>query len=302
METTTLKAQSHCVYSTHYHLVMATAQRRKVLTRRVLERFETLARERTEAWGGELLELRADLDHVHLHIELPPKVAVAEFTNALKTGTSRRLRSEFARLQGQKQLWSQSYCVIGGEGAPVEAIDEYLETQGRTDSSSARARPFGRRPLPRGELNGLSGAASEFLGSHPEEARRAITAGLEAAASRFDGGNGSGAKATSNAPAHTGNGRQSRGPKRTTGSRREGRASATADGDVVTVSQAAQRCGVSKPTIYAWIQRGALVPRKGHGRSLEIPVEQLAEQSKGPAAAPRRAPRATQRTSAAARR
>ncbi|MFU8816976.1 MAG: IS200/IS605 family transposase [Pseudomonadales bacterium] len=193
-----MKAQSHCVYSTHYHLVMATAERRKVLTRRVLERFETLARERTEAWGGELLEIRADTDYVHLHIELPPKVAVAEFTNALKTGTSRRLRSEFARLQSQKQLWSQSYCVIGGEQTPVEAIDQYLESQGHADSSRGRPLSPGRAPMPPGELDGLSEAASAFLGSHPEEARLAIAAGLEAAASQFENGSGFGAQASGN--------------------------------------------------------------------------------------------------------
>jgi putative transposase len=224
METSNLKAQSHCVYSTHYHLVMATADLRKVLTRRVLERFEILARERTEAWGGELIELRADADYVHLHIELPPKVAVAEFTNALKTGTSRRMRSEFARLRSQKQLWSQSYCVIGGEQAPMDIINEYLDSQGRT-----------------------------------------------------------GAAATGNGKAISGG---------------EAAKTASPKSDSLSVSEAADRIGVSKPTIYNWINSGAIKARKGSGRGLEIPVEQLAKQEKASAkapAGPKRAPRAAGR-------
>jgi putative transposase len=297
MDTTTLKAQSHCVYSTHYHLVMATADLRKVLTRRVLDRFEALARERTEAWGGELLELRADPDYVHLHIELPPKVAVAEFTNALKTGTSRRLRSEFARLKGQKQLWSQSYCVIGGEQAPMDVIKAYLESQGRSEAPNAPARPVGRSALAAGQLSGLSEAATAFLGNHPAAARLAIAAGLEAAASQYEAGNGRSGAEAAEPVADAGGGEQDQLAERSSAERSSRARESERPGkqrDVVSVSQAAERFGVSKPTIYNWIHSGAITARKGSGRGLEIPVAQLAKQEKSALgrAGPKRAPRA----------
>jgi len=266
----------------HYHLVMATADLRKVLTRRVLDRFEVLARERTEAWGGDLLELRADADYVHLHIELPPKVAVAEFTNALKTGTSRRLRSEFARLKDKKQLWAQSYCVIGGEQAPLETIEAYLASQGRSEGATAEVRPITRPGLPAEQLSGLSDAASAFLDEHPAAAQVAIAAGLEAAASQFEKRKAAG---------------RTRGVAAEKPSAGESPERGRTAREVVSVSEAAERFGVSKPTIYNWINSGAITARKGSGRGLEIPVAQLEKQSKPPAATraaagPRRAGRA----------
>ena len=87
----------HCVYALNYHLVLVTKYRRKCLTAPMLAEFEVQAKERCAAWGGRLIEANGEPDHVHLLIELPPTAALAEFVNALKTGTSRRLRTMFAQ-------------------------------------------------------------------------------------------------------------------------------------------------------------------------------------------------------------
>lgn len=127
----------HCAYALHYHLVVVTKYRRKVLTRPMLDRFEVLARERVEAWAGRLIETNGEADHIHILFTLPPKHALADFVNALKTGTSRRLRSEFPeevrRFYRQPVLWSRSYCVISCGGAPLEIIRRYIEQQERPE-------------------------------------------------------------------------------------------------------------------------------------------------------------------------
>ncbi|MEX1196322.1 MAG: IS200/IS605 family transposase [Pseudohongiellaceae bacterium] len=134
MSKSTLKQQFHCVYKTQYHLVLVTKYRKRLLTQAALERFESLARSRAEAWEGEVLEVSGEADHVHLLIDLPPKVAVAEFVNALKTGTSRRLRNEFSDIKKAGPLWSRSYCVLTCGGAPLEIIKEYIQSQDRPDA------------------------------------------------------------------------------------------------------------------------------------------------------------------------
>ena len=130
----------HCVYALHYHLVVVTKYRRRALTEAMLARFEALARERVEAWEGRPIEVGGEPDHVHLRFTLPPKHALADFVNALKTGTSRRLRSEFPREVGrfyrQPVLWSRSYCVISAGGAPPEVIRRYIEGQGRPENGA----------------------------------------------------------------------------------------------------------------------------------------------------------------------
>lgn len=53
--------------------------------------------------------------------------------NALKTGTSRRLRTMFAQelagMYSKPVLWSRSYCVLSCGGAPLEIIQQYIQQQ-----------------------------------------------------------------------------------------------------------------------------------------------------------------------------
>ena len=53
--------------------------------------------------------------------------------NALKTGTSRRLRTMFAQelagVYSKPVLWSRSYCVLSCGGAPLEIIQQYIQQQ-----------------------------------------------------------------------------------------------------------------------------------------------------------------------------
>jgi putative transposase len=128
-----LETLHHCVYDLNYHLVLVTKHRRRVLTAAMLERFGCLAAERCAAWGGTMVECNGEPDHVHLLFTLPPTKALSEFVNALKTGTSRRLRSEFSdevnRWYKKPVLWSRSYCVISAGGAPLEILKRYIDNQ-----------------------------------------------------------------------------------------------------------------------------------------------------------------------------
>jgi putative transposase len=127
----------HCVYALHYHLVIVTKYRRRVLTKAMLDRFDELARERVEAWGGRLVEVNGEPEHVHMLMTLPPTAALSDFVNALKTGTSRRLRAEFAAevnlVYRKPVLWSRSYCVISCGGAPLSILKHYIENQERPE-------------------------------------------------------------------------------------------------------------------------------------------------------------------------
>lgn len=128
----------HCVYALHYHLVLVTKYRKKCLTAPMLADFEVQSKERCEAWGGKLIEVNGEADHIHLLIDLPPTVALAEFVNALKTGTSRRLRSVFAQhleaFYSKPVLWSRSYCVLSCGGAPLAVIQQYIQQQDRPEN------------------------------------------------------------------------------------------------------------------------------------------------------------------------
>lgn len=126
---------NHCAFSLTYHLVLVTKYRRRVLTAAMLDRVRDLAAERVGAWGGTLIEINGEADHVHLLLTLPPTHALADFVNALKTGTSRRLRNEFSEhvlcFYSKPVLWSRSYFVASAGGASLDTIKAYIEGQDR---------------------------------------------------------------------------------------------------------------------------------------------------------------------------
>jgi putative transposase len=124
---------NHCVYALTYHLVLVTKYRRRCITRPMLERFREVATARCAGWGGRLLELNGEPDHVHLLLALPPNLDLSRFVNNLKTTSSRLLRKEFAehlnRVYRKPVFWSRSYCILTCGGAPLSIIRQYIELQ-----------------------------------------------------------------------------------------------------------------------------------------------------------------------------
>ena len=127
----------HCVYALHYHLVLVTKYRRKCLTGAMLDRLREIAEARCQGWGGQLMEVNGEPDHVHLLVSLPPNLELSRFVNNLKTTTSRLIRKEFAaevnRFYRQPVLWSRSYCALTCGGAPLSVIRHYIEQQAPPD-------------------------------------------------------------------------------------------------------------------------------------------------------------------------
>jgi putative transposase len=99
----------------------------------MLSRLREIAEARCTGWGGKLLELNGEADHVHLLIELPPNLDLSVFVNNLKTTSSRLLRKEFAEklnhVYRKPVLWSRSYCIISCGGAPLSILKQYIERQ-----------------------------------------------------------------------------------------------------------------------------------------------------------------------------
>jgi putative transposase len=134
VDTQALYTTAHAVYSLHYHLVLVTKYRRRVLSPDRLARFAAIADQTTALWGGRLHEANGEPDHVHALVTLPPQVALSRFVNNLKTVTSRRLRREFPGLRGAYKnkavLWTASYFVSSAGGAPLEVLKQYVQNQG----------------------------------------------------------------------------------------------------------------------------------------------------------------------------
>ena len=85
----------------------------------------------------ELLECKADLgkgDHIHLLVDLAPKISLSKLVNILKTITSREIRKEFAEqlkpYYWKPVLWKRGFGYTSAGGAPLTVLKQYIENQG----------------------------------------------------------------------------------------------------------------------------------------------------------------------------
>lgn len=122
-----------CLYKNTVHLVFTTKYRRGVFTLAILNEVQRILKETCEQMDCELIEFNGEESHVHLLVNVHPKVAVANVVGKLKGKTSYFIRRQFSehiktKLWG-KQFWSPSYCVVSVGGASLEVVKRYIEEQ-----------------------------------------------------------------------------------------------------------------------------------------------------------------------------
>ena len=127
-----------CVFKNFVHLVFVTKYRRRVFTYSMIERLKELFTETCQQMDVELIEFGAEDDHVHIMLNVPPKIAISNLVAKLKGKSSYFLRREFAEQLQKKlwgnNLWSSSYCVVSAGGAPLDVVKQYIANQ-RTPTS-----------------------------------------------------------------------------------------------------------------------------------------------------------------------
>lgn len=120
---------SGSVFALNYHLVLVTRYRAKLLTPESRGCAAKVAARLLEQAGGRLLECNGEEDHLHLLIALTPSRTPAAVVNALKSTTSRHIRTKWPSLKRQRSLWSPSYFISTCGGASLETVKKYIQEQ-----------------------------------------------------------------------------------------------------------------------------------------------------------------------------
>jgi len=133
MKTQEIKHLNHSVYSIYAHLVLVTKYRKKCINLILLNRLKEIFESVCKDWECELVEFNGEEDHVHLLLQLNPKVQPSKFVNNLKTVSSRLIRRDFSehlsKFFWKPFFWSRSYCFVSSGGAPLEIIKQYIQSQ-----------------------------------------------------------------------------------------------------------------------------------------------------------------------------
>ena len=135
------KLSGGTVYDLSIHLVLVTKYRKKVINSEILRRLEEISRDLCQKWDCTLVEFNGESDHIHLLIDINPKVKISSFANNLKTITSRAIRKEFSQHCDhyfyKKVFWKIGYFVSSTGGANLETVKKYICENQNTPSDNS---------------------------------------------------------------------------------------------------------------------------------------------------------------------
>ena len=129
---------AHSVYRTQYHIVWVTRYRRKILNEGVKEYLETKLQESRKYYPDwEYIAIGIAVDHVHIHMVIPPKYAVSKVVETLKKNTSRHLSLKFRFLSqvywDREGIWSKGFFA-STVGINEAVVKKYVEMQEKEDT------------------------------------------------------------------------------------------------------------------------------------------------------------------------
>lgn len=127
------ETNNHSVFNLHYHLIIVTKYRRKVITKDIEDELRTIFERVGESYGIRLEELGTEPDHAHFVFAARPNSDISKFLNSFKSASSRLIKKNHPEIKQQlwkEYFWSQSYYLATTGGVPLEIIQEYVRTQG----------------------------------------------------------------------------------------------------------------------------------------------------------------------------
>lgn len=105
---------SHSKWKCKYHIVFAPKYRRKVFYQGKKASIGKILRQLCDWKGVKILEAEACPDHIHLFVEIPPKMSVSGFMGYLKGKSAAMMYEQFGELKYKyrsKEFWCKGYYV-----------------------------------------------------------------------------------------------------------------------------------------------------------------------------------------------
>ena len=133
---------SHSKWNCKYHVVFAPKSRRKVYYNEKKRAIGKIFRQLCEWKGVNVIEAEACPDHIHMLLEIPPKIAVSRFMGYLKGKSTTMIYEEFPELKYKyrnREFWCKGYYV-DTVGKNTNRIAEYIKHQLDEDRLSEQLR------------------------------------------------------------------------------------------------------------------------------------------------------------------
>jgi len=109
-----INSLSHSKWNCKYHIVFAPKYRRKVFYGQKKVAIGKILRQLCEWKGINIIEAEVCPDHIHMLVEIPPKMAVSGFVGYLKGKSSTLIYEQFGELKYKyknRSFWCKGYYV-----------------------------------------------------------------------------------------------------------------------------------------------------------------------------------------------
>ena len=133
-----INSLSHSKWRCQYHIVFAPKYRRQEVYGKIKSDIGNILRLLCDQKGVTIIEAQACPDHIHMLVEIPPKMSVSQFVGYLKGKSSLMIFDRHANLKykyGNRHFWCRGYYV-DTVGRNKTAIAEYIKNQLQEDISA----------------------------------------------------------------------------------------------------------------------------------------------------------------------
>ncbi len=126
---------SHTKWNCKYHIVFAPKYRRKVFYADKRLEIGEILRELCNWKGVNIIEAEVCPDHVHMLLEIPPKMSISSFKGFIKGKSSLMIYEKWGNLKFKyrnREFWCRGYYV-DTVGKNARKIEEYIRNQLKQD-------------------------------------------------------------------------------------------------------------------------------------------------------------------------
>ena len=129
---------SHTTWNCKYHIVFAPKYRRKIIYGELKQDIANILSMLCKRKEVHIIEAEICPDHVHMLVEIPPKMSVSDFMGYLKSKSTLMIFERHANLKykyGNRRFWCTGYYV-STVGNNKTAVYRYVENQLKEDMMS----------------------------------------------------------------------------------------------------------------------------------------------------------------------
>ena len=126
---------SHTKWNCKYHVVFAPKYRRKVFYEEKRLEVGAILRQLCQWKGVNIIEAEVCVDHVHMLLEIPPKMSVSSFMGYLKGKSSPMIFEKWGNMRYKyrnREFWCRGYYV-DTVGKDTKKIQTYIQNQLKED-------------------------------------------------------------------------------------------------------------------------------------------------------------------------